>query len=140
MEIEPFLVRSSVIGVLAQRLVRMLCPQCRVPYHPTAYELTQLGIDESRFDKRRRRQQPQVFVSGRPSSTSGALRLTWAGPLGLASRTICELVILLVLQVAGPVLVVLLALVQLGPLWLEHVQEQGLRAWRVAVPRYAGSP
>ena len=56
MEIEPFLVRSSVIGVLAQRLVRMLCPQCRVPYHPTAYELTQLGIDESRFDKRRRRQ------------------------------------------------------------------------------------
>ena len=60
-----------------------------------------------------------------------------AGPLGLASRTICELVILLVLQVAGPVLVVLLALVQLGPLWLEHVQEQGLRAWRVAVPAAA---
>jgi len=60
-----------------------------------------------------------------------------AGPLGLASRTICELVILLVLQVAGPVLVVLLALVQLGPLWLELVQEQGLRAWRVAVPAAA---
>ena len=60
-----------------------------------------------------------------------------AGPLGLASRTICELVILLVLQVAGPVLVVLLALVQLGPLWLERVQEQGLRAWRVAVPAAA---
>jgi hypothetical protein len=62
-----------------------------------------------------------------------------AGPLGLASRTICELVILLVLQVAGPVLIVLLALVQLGPLWLEHVQEQGLRTWRVAVPAGAGS-
>jgi hypothetical protein len=60
-----------------------------------------------------------------------------AGPLGLASRTICELVILLVLQVAGPVLVVLLALVQLGPLWLEQVHEQGLRAWRVAVPAAA---
>ena len=39
-----------------------------------------------------------------------------SGPLGLASRNICELVILLVLQVAGPMLVVLLALVQLGPL------------------------
>jgi hypothetical protein len=60
-----------------------------------------------------------------------------AGPLGLASRTICELVILLVLQVAGPVLVVLLALVQLGPLWLEQVQALGPRAWRVAVPAAA---
>ena len=60
-----------------------------------------------------------------------------AGPLGLASRTICELVILLVLQVAGPVLVVLLALVQLGPVWLVQVQEQGPRAWRVAVPSAA---
>jgi hypothetical protein len=60
-----------------------------------------------------------------------------AGPLGLASRTICELVILLVLQVAGPVLVVLLALVQLGPLWLAHVEQQGRRAWRVAVPAAA---
>ena len=60
-----------------------------------------------------------------------------AGPLGLASRTICELVILLVLQVAGPVLVVLLALVQLGPVWLAHVEQQGRRAWRVAVPAAA---
>jgi len=36
MEIEPFLVRSSVIGILAQRLVRMLCQHCKVPYRPTA--------------------------------------------------------------------------------------------------------
>jgi hypothetical protein len=60
-----------------------------------------------------------------------------AGPLGLASRNICELVILLVLQMAGPVLVVLLALVQLGPLWLERVQQQGATTWRVAVPAAA---
>ncbi len=31
MEIEPFLVASSVIGVIAQRLVRRLCPECREP-------------------------------------------------------------------------------------------------------------
>ena len=49
MEIEPFLVRSSVIGVLAQRLVRMLCPHCKVPYAPTAYELSQLGLDRERL-------------------------------------------------------------------------------------------
>ncbi|MBK8940679.1 MAG: type II secretion system ATPase GspE [Polyangiaceae bacterium] len=55
MEIEPFLVRSSVIGVLAQRLVRMLCPHCKIPYTPTAYELTQLGLDRERLGKKQRR-------------------------------------------------------------------------------------
>ena len=49
MEIEPFLVRSSVIGILAQRLVRMLCPTCKVPYEPTDYELKQLGLDPERL-------------------------------------------------------------------------------------------
>ncbi len=55
MEIEPFLVRSSVIGVLAQRLVRMLCQQCKVPYTPTQYELTQLGLDQARLEQKARR-------------------------------------------------------------------------------------
>jgi general secretion pathway protein E len=55
MEIEPFLVRSSVIGVLAQRLVRMLCQQCKVPYTPTDYELTQLGLDHARLEQKARR-------------------------------------------------------------------------------------
>jgi len=55
MEVEPFLVRSSVIGVLAQRLVRMLCPHCRIPYSPTAYELKQLGLDSERIAQRGRR-------------------------------------------------------------------------------------
>jgi general secretion pathway protein E len=49
MEIEPFLVRSSVIGILAQRLVRMLCPTCKIPYEPTDYELKQLGLDPERL-------------------------------------------------------------------------------------------
>jgi len=31
---EPFLLSSSLLGVIAQRLVRVLCPQCRVPYEP----------------------------------------------------------------------------------------------------------
>jgi general secretion pathway protein E len=56
MEIEPFLVRSSVIGVLAQRLVRMLCPHCRVPYEPTDYELVQLGLDPARLEQKAKRQ------------------------------------------------------------------------------------
>lgn len=48
MDIEPFLVRSTVIGILAQRLVRVLCPHCREPYEATEHELRQLAIDERR--------------------------------------------------------------------------------------------
>ncbi len=34
MGIEPYLISSSVIGVMAQRLVRMICPNCRQPHQP----------------------------------------------------------------------------------------------------------
>ena len=61
MEIEPFLVRSSVIGILAQRLVRMLCQQCKVPYQPTAYELKQLGLDPERLAWKARRLPSQRY-------------------------------------------------------------------------------
>ncbi len=65
MEIEPFLVRSSVIGILAQRLVRMLCQHCKVPYRPTDYELTQLGLDAERLAwKMRRNISPKYTVHG----------------------------------------------------------------------------
>ncbi|MDY0061091.1 MAG: type II secretion system ATPase GspE [Myxococcota bacterium] len=44
MGIEPFLVASTLLAALAQRLVRLLCKECRVPYQPTALELQRLGI------------------------------------------------------------------------------------------------
>ncbi|HEX7045721.1 MAG TPA: type II secretion system ATPase GspE [Burkholderiales bacterium] len=49
MGIEPFLVASSLIGVLAQRLVRRLCPQCRKPRAPDAAErrLLQLAAGDA---------------------------------------------------------------------------------------------
>jgi general secretion pathway protein E/type IV pilus assembly protein PilB len=39
MGIEPFLVASTVEGIMAQRLVRRLCPECKKPYHPKQDEL-----------------------------------------------------------------------------------------------------
>ena len=39
MGIEAFLVASSVVGVVGQRLVRRICPSCKAPYKPTAEEL-----------------------------------------------------------------------------------------------------
>jgi general secretion pathway protein E len=38
MGVEPFLVSSSLVAVLAQRLVRTICPYCREPYEPTDAE------------------------------------------------------------------------------------------------------
>ena len=44
MGIEPFLVTSSVIAIIAQRLVRVLCPKCKEPYEPDAESLANMGI------------------------------------------------------------------------------------------------
>jgi len=49
MGIEPFLVSSSILAVLAQRLVRRLCPDCRVPYTPTTTEMQRIGINAAGF-------------------------------------------------------------------------------------------
>jgi general secretion pathway protein E len=45
MGIEPFLVSSSVMAVLAQRLVRVLCPDCREPFLPSQPELSRIGLN-----------------------------------------------------------------------------------------------
>lgn len=42
--IQPFLVASSVIGIMAQRLVRKVCPKCKVRYEPDASVLKGLGL------------------------------------------------------------------------------------------------
>jgi general secretion pathway protein E len=42
--VEPYLVSSSLISVLAQRLVRKICPECRERYEPAEHELRELGI------------------------------------------------------------------------------------------------
>ncbi|HCF5249509.1 TPA: GspE family T2SS ATPase variant XcpR [Pseudomonas aeruginosa] len=45
MGIEPFLLSSSMLGVLAQRLVRVLCPACKEPYRADEAECALLGVD-----------------------------------------------------------------------------------------------
>jgi general secretion pathway protein E len=46
MGVEPFLLSSSLLGVLAQRLVRRLCPKCRQTQTTTAQEKQILGLQE----------------------------------------------------------------------------------------------
>lgn len=45
MGIEPYLLSSCIVGVLAQRLVRRICPECKEPYQPSDRELQSIGID-----------------------------------------------------------------------------------------------
>jgi general secretion pathway protein E len=44
MGVEPYLLASTLNGVLAQRLVRKLCPECRQPHEPDASEKTIFGL------------------------------------------------------------------------------------------------
>jgi len=73
MGIEPFLVASSLVGLLAQRLVRRVCPDCRELYKPTPEELKKIDID------------PEAFFSG----ALGAPRMRTSQktpPLGMLYR------------------------------------------------------
>ncbi len=54
--IQPFLVASSLMALLAQRLVRRVCPECREAYEPSDEDILSIGIkpDEFRSGKARR--------------------------------------------------------------------------------------
>lgn len=56
MGIEPFLVTSSVIAIVAQRLVRVLCSRCKEPYMPDEESLENVGIE------RKKLQSSQIFM------------------------------------------------------------------------------
>ena len=47
MGIEPFLVTSSIVAIIAQRLVRVLCPHCKEVYEPDEESLANLGLSRS---------------------------------------------------------------------------------------------
>ncbi len=61
MGVEPFLVSSSLLAVLAQRLVRKLCPDCRVPYEISDAELKELSLNPAEVTNR------QAFKAGATS-------------------------------------------------------------------------
>jgi general secretion pathway protein E len=56
--VEPFLISSSISAVVAQRLVRMLCKECRQTYRPDDAALQQIGIDPQHM-------QQEVFYQAR---------------------------------------------------------------------------
>ena len=51
MGVEPFLITSTLNAVLAQRLVRRLCPDCREPFTPTSEMFEALGVEHVGFER-----------------------------------------------------------------------------------------
>lgn len=47
MGVEPFMVSGALLGVLAQRLMRRVCSECRISYQPTREELARFGLSAS---------------------------------------------------------------------------------------------
>lgn len=47
MGVEPFMVSAALLGILAQRLMRRVCGECRIPYTPTVEELGRYGLSAS---------------------------------------------------------------------------------------------
>ena len=62
MGVEPFLISSSLMAVLAQRLVRTICKKCRTPFEPTESQLSLLNLSPHDIGEK-------VFYYGRGCST-----------------------------------------------------------------------
>jgi len=73
--VEQYLLPSTIIGVMAQRLVRTLCPNCREPYRTTLRELAVLGIQTENMD--------QEITLYRPKGCSACLGTGLKGRHGL---------------------------------------------------------
>lgn len=77
MGVEPFLVSSSLLAVLAQRLVRQLCPQCKVPYQISDEELRELSLNPETVTNR------AAFRPGSDSACPKCQGSGYAGRLGI---------------------------------------------------------
>ena len=51
MKVEPFLLASTIEGIIAQRLVRVLCPRCKEEYRPTKQEIIELGLSDEKVQE-----------------------------------------------------------------------------------------
>ncbi len=75
MGVEPYLISATVIGVLAQRLARKICPKCREPYEVEPEDLARFGYKpENRADMER------ILGAEKAEELRGQTRITlWRG-------------------------------------------------------------
>lgn len=81
MGIEPFLITSSVVAILAQRLIRVICNDCREEYTPDGESLQSIGIDPAIIEDNK-------FYRGR--GCSSCLNTGYSGRTGIFELMILD--------------------------------------------------
>jgi type IV pilus assembly protein PilB len=116
MGVEPFLISSTLMAVLGQRLVRTICKNCRTPFEPTEQQLSLLGL--SPYDLG-----DKVFHYGRGCSTCNDTG--YKGRKGIFELLVVSDAIRTLINDRAPTVVVRQKAVELGMVTL---REDGLRS------------
>lgn len=113
---EPFLVSSTLMAVLGQRLVRTICKNCRTPFEPTEQQLSMLNLSPHDLGDK-------VFYYGRGCSTCNDTG--YKGRKGIYELLICGDTIRTMITERAPTVVMRQKAVELGMVTL---REDGLRS------------
>jgi type IV pilus assembly protein PilB len=115
MRVEPFLISSTLMAVLAQRLVRTTCKRCRTPFEPTESQLTLLNLSPHDLGDK-------VFYYGRGCSECNDTG--YRGRKGIFELLVISDAIRSLINERAPTVVVRQKAVELGMITL---REDGLR-------------
>jgi general secretion pathway protein E len=77
MGIENFHLTSSLLAILAQRLVRVLCQKCKERWTPRDVDLARLGVDRTRMSARIHRPETRYARSAFGGSPAGQVARDW---------------------------------------------------------------
>ena len=113
---EPFLISSTLMGVLAQRLVRRVCKNCQTPFEPTENQLALLNLSPHDLGEK-------VFYYGRGCSNCNDTG--YMGRKGIYELLVCTDTIRTLITERAPTVVVRQKAVELGMVTL---REDGLRS------------
>jgi type IV pilus assembly protein PilB len=115
MGVEPFLISSTLMAVLGQRLVRTICKNCRTPFEPTEQQLSLLGLSPHDLGDK-------IFHYGRGCSTCNDTG--YKGRKGIYELLVVSDAIRNLVNERAPTVVVRQKAVELGMVTL---REDGLR-------------
>ena len=116
MGVEPFLISSTLMAVLGQRLVRKICTNCRTPFEPTEQQLALLGLSPHDLGDK-------VFHYGRGCSTCNDTG--YKGRKGIYELLVISDAIRTLINDRAPTVVLRQKAVELGMVTL---REDGLRS------------
>jgi len=115
MGVEPFLISSTLMAVLGQRLVRTICTNCRTPFEPTEQQLSLLGL--SPYDLG-----DKVFHYGRGCSTCNDTG--YKGRKGIFELLIISEAVRVLINERAPTIVLRQKAIELG---MVPLRDDGLR-------------